>query len=253
LDFQQVGRRYQVIKGVVPEAAQGFSDHLLSPTEEKQAMGAAFGASMFPMQNISQEIGPSQENAEWFTADIPNVTKQQLQLLADGKSFLYIFIVIKYGDEVSGKMNVSETCAYYTKVLVVSFNCQIGSRVYARLAYTIQQVEAIGLIICGSSASAEDCYLWPHDERGALRATPRAALCEPGLISSWRLYAVFMGVPAALYGRCRRALCARAHRATRTGVSRPIRVTPPHASSHRPQTRPDDRATTPSREYGERD
>jgi hypothetical protein len=120
-----------VIKGAVPEAGQGLSDHLLSPVEEKQSMGAAFGASMFPLPNISQEIGPREENAEWFTVDIPNVTAQQLHLLAEGKLLLYVFIVIKYGDEASGKMNVSETCMYYTQALDASFNCQVGKRVYA--------------------------------------------------------------------------------------------------------------------------
>ena len=120
-----------IIKGVVPEAGQGFSDHLLSPIEENQSMGAAFGAGIFPMSNISQEIGPHQENAEWFTVEIPNVTAQQIQLLSEGKLLLYVVIVIKYGDEVSGKMNVSKSCTYYTKALDASFNCQIGTRVYA--------------------------------------------------------------------------------------------------------------------------
>ncbi len=71
-----------------------------------------------------------------------------------------------------------------------------------------------------------------HDVRAALRATRRAALCEPGFaIRLWfslRLYVVLMGVPPAP-----RALSSGAMRKSAPSLansSRPIRVTPPHAS-----------------------
>jgi hypothetical protein len=120
-----------VVKGVVQEAAFALPDHITNPIEEQQMMGATSGASIFPMPNIGKEIGPHREDAEWFTLEMPSVTREQIDLLTQGKLFLYIMIVLKYGDELSGKMNVSQTCMYYTMHLDTTFNCQTGNRVFA--------------------------------------------------------------------------------------------------------------------------
>jgi len=116
-------------RGVVNGGKMIISPHFLTADEEKAITLLYFSKADFPGPNISTEMPPS-STGPWYTVQ-SDIDETQLQSVLDGKSFLYVFTYLKYGDPLSGLMTETEWCAAYQKNLNIAHGCLTFNRVFS--------------------------------------------------------------------------------------------------------------------------
>lgn len=131
MNFYYVNRSPTIAaRGVIDGGKMIISPHLLSIDEEKSIALLYFPNNDFPGPNIANETPPGIANGFYTVSS--DIDEDRLKPVLEGKSILYVFTYLKYGDAVSGLMTETEWCAWYSGNLVVAHQCLTFTRVFSR-------------------------------------------------------------------------------------------------------------------------
>jgi len=130
VNFYYANRSLRVpARGGVDGGKLIISPHRLSAEEEKAITLLYFSKDDFPGENIAAEDPPGTSNK--FYTVTSDIDEDHLKSMLDGKTFLYVFTYLRYGDPVSGLMTETEWCSWYQGNLVVGNGCLTFTRVFS--------------------------------------------------------------------------------------------------------------------------